>query len=43
MKRILLVALALALTGCANFKFQASGSYMNDNMAAEVAAKRAQQ
>jgi hypothetical protein len=39
-KSIMLLAL-LTLAGCANFKFQASASYMTDNMAADIAAARA--
>lgn len=41
MKRTVLILAALALAGCANLKFQASASYMTDNLAADVAAARA--
>jgi hypothetical protein len=41
MKKSALLVTLLALAGCANLKFQASASYMTDNMAADLAAARA--
>lgn len=40
MKRTLLILAALTLAGCANLKFQASASYMTDNLAADMVAAR---
>lgn len=43
MKKSLLIAALLALSGCANLKFQWAASYQTDNMAADIAAARAAQ
>lgn len=44
MKRsLLLLALAGALCGCSNLKFQWAASYQTDNLAADIAAARAEQ
>lgn len=42
MKKLIVTLILMSLTGCANLKFQASASYMNDNMKEEVAARLAQ-
>lgn len=41
MKRSILILSVLALTGCANLKFQWAASYQTDNLAADIAAARA--
>jgi PBP1b-binding outer membrane lipoprotein LpoB len=44
MKRTILIAvLAVTLTGCANLKFQWAASYQTENLAADMAAARAEQ
>lgn len=43
MKRTILIISLLALTGCANLKFQWAASYQTDNLAADIAAARAAQ
>lgn len=41
MKKSLLIVFLLAIAGCTNLKFQASASYMTDNLAAELRESRA--
>lgn len=41
MKKTVLIVALLVLAGCANMKFQASASYMTDNMAEDLRAARA--
>lgn len=43
MKKAIVLLAALALSGCANLKFQWAASYQTDNLAADVAAARAAQ
>lgn len=40
-KAILMLALASALAGCANLKFQWSASYQTENLAEDLKAARA--
>lgn len=40
MKKIVALLAALALSGCANLKFQWSASYQTDNLAADIEAAR---
>jgi hypothetical protein len=42
MKRLIVLAAALALAGCANLKFQWSASYQTDNLAADIEAAQAE-
>ncbi len=39
MKRTILILAVLALTGCANLKFQWAASYQTDNLAADMATQ----
>lgn len=41
MKKTALIVALLALTGCANLKFQWAASYQTENLAADMAASRA--
>ena len=38
----LIVLLSIALTGCANLKFQWAASYQTDNLAADIERARAE-
>jgi hypothetical protein len=43
MKKAIVILAVMALSGCANLKFQWAASYQTDNLAADVAAARAAQ
>ena len=38
MKKLLIIAVLLAVTGCANLKFEWKASYKTDNLAADLKA-----
>lgn len=40
MKKLCIVLIALALTGCANLKFQWAASYQTDNLAEDLKEAR---